>query len=86
MTNSISLTVYSRTGCHLCEDMEVALATLQNELDFQLQRIDIDSSPALVEAYGTLVPVLMAGEIEICHYFLDPQALRNHLAHSPNQL
>jgi glutaredoxin len=80
------LTVYSRTGCHLCEDMEVTLSELQKELGFHLQRIDVDSDPALAEAYGTLVPVLKDGDIEICHYFLDPQALRKHLANSPNQL
>lgn len=91
MTNNpgaavISLTLYSRSGCHLCEDMEVALGSLQEELGFRLERIDIDSAPALVQAYGTLVPVLKAGDTEICHYFLDPQALRDHLASSPNQL
>ena len=91
MTNNpdaaaISLTLYSRSGCHLCEDMEVALGELQKELGFHLQRIDIDRSAELVQSYGTLVPVLKAGETEICHYFLDPQALRDHLASSPNQL
>lgn len=83
---AVKLTVYSRTGCHLCEDMEVALSELQKELVFQLQRIDVDSDPALAAAYGTLVPVLKEGDIEICHYFLDMQALREHLANSPNQL
>ena len=83
---AISLTLYSRSGCHLCEDMEVALSELQQELGFRLERIDIDSNPDLIEAYGTLVPVLKDGDTEICHYFLDPQALRAHLAASPNQL
>ncbi len=84
MTNNltaaaISLTLYSRSSCHLCEDMEAALGDLQQELGFQLERIDIDSAPELVQAYGTLVPVLKDGDTEICHYFLDPQALRDHL-------
>ncbi|NNG14220.1 MAG: glutaredoxin family protein [Gammaproteobacteria bacterium] len=75
----MSLTLYSRSGCHLCEDMAAALDELQKELGFQLERIDIDSDPALIEVYGTLVPVLKDGDTEICHYFLDPQALRDHL-------
>ena len=85
---AISLTLYSRSGCHLCEDMEAALADLQQELGFRVERIDIDSDPDLIDAYGTLVPVLKQGDIEICHYFLDPQALRSHLHldSSPNQL
>lgn len=81
-----SLTLYGRSGCHLCEDMEAALDELQKELGFRLERIDIDSDPGLVDAYGTLVPVLKDGNTEICHYFLDPQALRDHLANSLNQL
>lgn len=83
---AISLTLYGRRGCHLCEDMELALSGLQKELDFRLETIDIDSDPELVVVYGSLVPVLKDGEIEICHYFLDPQALRAHLDNSSNQL
>lgn len=83
---TISLTLYGRTGCHLCEDMEGALNELQKELGFRLELIDIDSDPSLADAYGTLVPVLKDGDTEICHYFLDPQTLRDHLANSPNQL
>jgi thioredoxin reductase (NADPH) len=30
--------------------------------------------------YGEWVPVLMAGEEEICHYHLDPDKLRAYLA------
>jgi hypothetical protein len=66
--------------------MEAALNELQKELGFRLEVIDIDSDPSLVDAYGTLVPVLKDGDAEICHYFLDPQALREHLANSSNQL
>lgn len=82
----IRLKLYSRTGCHLCEDMEEVLRALQGELGFRLDCIDVDSDPGLIEAYGTLVPVLKDGDIEICHYFLDPQALRDHLDKSTNQL
>jgi hypothetical protein len=83
---AVGLTLYSRTGCHLCEDMEVALTELQKELDFRFECIDVDSDPGLVGAYGTLVPVLKDGDTEICHYFLEPQALREHLANSPDKL
>lgn len=68
-------TIYSRLGCHLCEDMYNDLKNLQHELGFRLQVIDVDSTPALAKLYGTRVPVLMLAEEEICHYFLDKQAL-----------
>lgn len=83
---AINLTLYGRSGCHLCEDMEEAVLNFQREWGFVLERLDVDGDPALAEAYGRLVPVLKDGDLEICHYFLDPKRLREHLAHSLNQL
>ena len=75
----IELTLYSRDGCHLCEDMEVQLNELAAEHDFSVNRIDIDSQPALVESYGSRVPVLMKQQQWICDYFLDYPALMKAL-------
>lgn len=75
----VELTLYSRTGCHLCEDMEVQLAELAVQLDFCVRRIDIDSDAALVAEYGSRVPVLMRQQTLICEYFLDLPALNNAL-------
>lgn len=46
---------------------------------FDFRVIDVDAHPALEEKYGELVPVLLAGEREICHYRLDPAALSAYL-------
>ena len=70
------LTVYVRRGCHLCTDMVVALYRLQDELGFELTEVDIDRDPALVARYDTRVPVLVGGEDELCHHFLDGERLR----------
>ena len=69
------LTLFGRLECQLCQDMLNDLEPLKDELGFELQYVDIDQDKQLVELYGTLVPVLMAAEQEICHYFLDKQAL-----------
>ena len=74
MTSQL-LTLYGRLGCHLCEDMHNDLLSLQKELDFELQVVDVDSDPDLIKQYGTRVPVLASDKGEICHYFLDKQAL-----------
>jgi glutaredoxin len=73
------LTVYTRRGCHLCSDMMQALERLRPELGFQLLDVDIDSDPGLQSRYDTRVPVLAAGEVEICYYFLEEARLRAHL-------
>ncbi|GGR01191.1 glutaredoxin family protein [Deinococcus ruber] len=50
------LTLYSRQGCHLCEDAENALQSL----GWAFTRSDVDADPALKEKYGFDVPVLVA--------------------------
>ena len=73
------LTVYTRRGCHLCSDMMQALERLRPELGFQLLEVDIDADPELRRRFDTRVPVLAAGEVEICYYFLEEARLRAHL-------
>jgi glutaredoxin len=75
-----ALTVYGREYCHLCSDMVEALEALQPRYGFTLEVVDVDEDEALEQRYGTLVPVLVAGGEEICHYFLDPAALDAYLA------
>ena len=72
----ITLTLYYREGCHLCEVMLQTLRGLQPRLGFDLQLVDVDRDPGLVRRYDEWVPVLCCGEQEICHYQLDEQALR----------
>ena len=73
---SPQLTIYIRTGCHLCEDMLQELQQRQASMNFMLDVIDIDGQPDLEPQYGTKVPVLVSGNQEICHYFLDEVAFK----------
>ena len=72
----VQLTLFIREGCHLCDDMEQALRDCEGELEFETRRVPIDNNAELEHAYGTRVPVLVCGDDEICHYFLDMQALK----------
>ncbi len=80
---SVKLTLYSRTGCHLCEDMERALSELATEFDFNIEIILIENNKALEQTYGTKIPVLAMGENIICEYFLDQVALSKAIAEHP---
>jgi glutaredoxin len=52
------VTVYSRSGCHLCENAEVTLAGLTEELNFELEIKLIDGNLELEKLYGHEVPVI----------------------------
>ena len=60
--------------------MIAALKTIQGRFRFELDVVDIDRHPELEERWGELVPVLLEGETEVCHYHLDPAALDALLA------
>lgn len=79
----IRFTLYSRSYCHLCEDMLAALNALQTGTQrFAVDVVDVDADPALVEYFDELVPVLFGdlAQPELCHYFLDEDAVRRYLA------
>ena len=71
----IEFIVYSRFGCHLCEDLLQQLTLLQQKHDFSITEVDVDSSPQLIDQYGSQVPVVTCGGEQICHYFLDQAAI-----------
>lgn len=79
----MSLTLYTRHGCHLCEDFEQELRHLQQTLIFELQVRNVDTHPDWVTSYSDKVPLLLGQiqdqDVEICRYFFDPQALQAYL-------
>jgi hypothetical protein len=82
LTPPVHFTLYSRSYCHLCEDMLAALRALEPPgRPFQVDVIDVDADPALVARFDELVPVLFGrlDQPELCHYFLDAAAVRRYL-------
>ena len=74
------LTVLSRSYCHLCEELLAALRQYQARYDFEIEVVDVDRDARLEEKWGDKVPVLLDGDLEICHYYLDVEAVDTRLA------
>lgn len=51
--------LYTRQGCHLCEDAHAILEPRQQRSGFRLDVIDVDTDPELVRLYGLEVPVVV---------------------------
>jgi thiol-disulfide isomerase/thioredoxin len=79
----VEFILYSRSYCHLCEDMLHALQALKTDYAFHVTVEDVDASPVLLEQYDELVPVLVGKQadntIRLCHYFLDEERVRAFL-------
>lgn len=75
----MKLTLMFREYCSLCHKMRDQLKPYQEAFGFELEVFDVDEDKALEAKYNELVPVLLDGDKEICHWFLDEEKLKAHL-------
>ena len=75
-----TVTLYSRPGCHLCDDARAQLERLQRTLPFALHEVDIEQDDALHARYLERIPVIALDGEELFDYFVNEQALRRRLA------
>jgi glutaredoxin len=73
----VILTLYSRPGCHLCEEMKTVVqrATRAAAKPITIEEIDISTDPALEERYGLEIPVLLIDGRKAAKYRVTEEAL-----------
>jgi len=75
-----SVTLITRSGCHLCEEAERTLRRMATELGFALDCVDVDSTRELRNEYGDRVPVILVDGAEHGYWQVEEARLRNRLA------
>ncbi len=73
------LTLYSRRGCHLCDEMLESLEMVLRGREATVTVVDVDTDPELSDRYGLRVPVLAAGDEELCFGRLSVDSVRRFL-------
>lgn len=76
----VALTIYSRPGCHLCDDMKAVVHAVARTVPLSLEEIDISSDPALEAQYGLEIPVLMVDGRKAAKYRIGEEELRRLVA------
>ena len=76
----LELTLYSRPGCHLCDEMKAKIAPVAARYGFSLREVNIDVDEELRRRFNEEVPVLFLGRKKIAKYFLDMEQLERQLA------
>jgi glutaredoxin len=74
-----TVTIYSRLGCHLCDDAEKVLESLREELNFEIEVINIDEDAELVKLYSDQVPVIHIDGIHHDFYKVDSLRFKSSL-------
>jgi len=69
------LQLYTRAGCHLCEQLLAEAAPILRRHGARVERVDIDADPALRRRYDLSIPVLVLDGREVCRHRLDSGAL-----------
>ena len=67
----MEVTLYTRAGCHLCDEVKQTLLRARSRATFTLREIDIDSDPALRAQYNDEVPVVAINGKKAFKYHLN---------------
>jgi glutaredoxin len=73
------VTVYSRPGCGLCEEVIKQLQALRREAEFEWEEVDIDEDPALRQRYNEEVPVIAIDGEDAFYHRLDTRKFLERL-------
>jgi glutaredoxin len=74
------VTLYTRTGCCLCDDAKRVLLQAQSRVDFDFAEVDIDSDPDLHRLYTEEIPVVTINNHKAFKYKVDMKELLKKLA------
>jgi glutaredoxin len=70
------VTLYSRPGCHLCDDARAVVERVCAEVGTSYEEVDITTSPELLDAYAEQIPVTLVDGRQHDFWRVDPGRLR----------
>lgn len=73
------VTLYTRPGCHLCEEAKNAMAPILREARAVLREVNIAGDAVLEERYGVDIPVIFIGARKAAKHRVDVKQFRRQL-------
>jgi glutaredoxin len=78
-TGPHEVTLYTRPGCHLCEEAKSAIAPLLSECGAVLREVNIEGDTVLEERYGLDIPVIFIGSRKAAKHRVNLEQFRHRL-------
>jgi hypothetical protein len=75
----LDVTLYTRSGCHLCDEAKAQIAPLLVAVGARLREVNIDADPVLRARYDFDVPVIFLGARKVAKYRVDLLQFRRQL-------
>jgi glutaredoxin len=63
--DKVMVTIYSRPDCHLCHDAEAVILGSPCYDEMEIQVVNIDDDPRLLEQYRDDIPVVLIGGVKV---------------------
>ena len=79
----MEVVLYTRAGCHLCDEAKKVLMLLRDEFHFTFWEVDIDSDEVLRARYGHDIPVVFLDGRKVAKHRLDKEQFRRRLEQAP---
>ena len=79
---SSEVTLYTRPGCHLCEEAKTAIAPMLREFGAVLHEVNIEADVVLEQRYGMDIPVIFIGARKAAKHRIDVGQFRRQLQES----
>ena len=79
MRREIEVVLYSKPGCHLCEEMKSEIARANCSDLYLLKEINIEADPVLWEQYTHDIPVLKIDGVEVFRHHLQAEHFREKI-------
>jgi glutaredoxin len=73
------VTLYTRPGCHLCEEAKALIEPMLGEFGATLREVNIDEDAVLRQKYDTEIPVIFIGSRKAAKHRVDPAKFRRQL-------
>ena len=67
----ISVDIYSRPDCHLCDEAKEVIGRVQHRVPFELRVINVETDPKLEKEYGEQIPVVFINGSKAFKYHVD---------------
>jgi glutaredoxin len=73
------VTIYSKPGCHLCDEMKAVVKATIHGRKITLEEIDISGNPDLLQRYELEIPVLLIDGTKAAKFRITEAELRRRL-------
>ena len=73
------VTLYTRIGCHLCDDAKKVVDAARGSASFDYEEVDIDGSEELRRLYNDEVPVIAINGVKAFKYRVEKKELLKKL-------